>query len=104
MNITEFLNARIAEDEKRIDDAMYYTHPDGTRIRPNIEPWEDVETVKAEIFRREVAECVAKRQILRDAGNASWIECQECGVSDESLRAIAAVYADHPDYNEEWTR
>jgi hypothetical protein len=91
MNLTEFLLARIAEDE---------------------------EVARLEIGRRDViltgafaphrilAECEAKRRIVElhrigydpcDAHDASF-ESIPC----ETLELLALPYADHPDYREAW--
>lgn len=111
MTLTEFLTARIADREQALDDAMYYTLPDGTRIRPNVEPGEDVEVVKAKIFRQELAECEAKRRIVGlhapyDSNGEP--DCSSCGDVPQvaypcaTLLALALPYAAHADYDEAW--
>lgn len=95
--LVEFLLARIAEDEARVaglfsgDDPDFFWGPD--RIR---------------------AECEVKRQIVEKhevwgPGRGSCDTCTDgdfVGLVDEgpcfTLRALAAVYADHPDYRQEW--
>ena len=55
----------------------------------------DAEHIAAWHPTRVIAECGAKRQVveaLADAGD----------LRDVVLRTLAAVYADHPDYREEW--
>lgn len=109
MTITEFLIARIAEDEAAAneqDGAEYHTDgawPDGMAARV-------------------LAECAAKRAIIEahPDGNAAYKDaagaylpmfrgyCATCSDHEvepwpcPTLRAIAAVYADHPDYRQEW--
>jgi hypothetical protein len=90
MKIVEFLEARIAEDERAAYDLMGEREGDRT-----------------------LAECAAKRAIVADYSNA---------VADEpwrsqdaiktyamfaaawtfTLRHLASVYKDHPDYQQEW--
>lgn len=99
MNITEFLEARIDEDERSANDLM--GEREGDRV---------------------LAECAAKRAIIEahpithDVVEVStrikWgFACETCfrygdAVEDhgycDTLRALAAVYKDHPDYQQEW--
>ena len=104
MTITEFLEARIAEDERR---AKYYgPYAMGTR--------------------RVLAECAAKRAIIGEhveVGSSlvggreveRWRYCEACQHTDDdgaiadgvdypcqTVRALAAVYADHEDYDSGW--
>lgn len=100
MTITEFLAARVAEDELLLD---------ASRAGEWI------------VFDRASAECVAKRAILefhapiKDEGWISgkdhdYLWCGACGSIDDSpepypcdtLKVLAAVYAGHPDYKPEW--
>lgn len=86
MDITEFLLARVAEEEAvepdDIDSGMCATY--GGTHYPQA---------------RVLAECKAKRAIVtmlyETTDYAPYIE-------DQVLRNLAAVYADHPDYREEW--
>ena len=92
-DLTEFLLARLTDDEDAIrsrwnaagvtDEAFW-----GTPLQPS----------------RALAECKPKRSLVgllqsdsRDPHNAMRREW-----ADEILRALAAVYADHADYREEW--
>ena len=116
MTLIEFIKARLADDERSLDDVFWYTEPDGTRIRPrdtNV-PDESVEDAKERIFRRPLAECRAKRMLVEDhsghhvcednmAGTV-WDEKTEDIVEDPCrvLRIIGSIYADHPDYRTEW--
>ena len=91
--ITEFLEARIAEDEKMA--RFYGPFAMGTA--------------------RVLAECAAKRAIIvqaqkateleRDWDEQEWqgtVEHSEPYAGDAILYALAAVYADHPEYRQEW--
>lgn len=93
VTITEFLEARIAEDEAR---ANYYG-------------------ALALGTTRVLAECAAKRAIIKQAQNATdaekefddyeWqdtVSRSEPYAGDAILYALAAVYADHQDYQQEW--
>ena len=105
MSITEFLLARIAEDEDRNNpdpdpsgscDYLHGVHYDSARV---------------------LAECAAKRAIVdihgdRDGDCArcsdyAWFAVLDGGEREEfpcpTLRTLAAVYADHPDYRPEWS-
>ena len=73
--LTEFLLARIAEDEEMVEPVMI-VHPD-----------------------RFLAECVAKRRIVESLESA---KVRERVALHRVMRHLAAVYADHPDYDEAW--
>jgi hypothetical protein len=116
MTIAEFLLARIAEDEtavlERAHDApihrvgCYY-------YNSSISPWRwtagccDCDD-DGSVARRQLAECEAKRRIVADrmridrsADDSEWA----MGYSDgnyDAVYAMAAVYADHPDYDSAW--
>lgn len=107
MTLTEFLLARIGEDEAVAEKAGSFT------------PWE-------EAFQRDnyghltvqptrvLAECAAKRAIVDAAWNdhlrieGEWGMCRgqdELQALDDypdAVTAMAEVYADHPDYRAEW--
>lgn len=97
-SIIEFLEARIAEDEKR---AAYY----GPLTLG---------------MRRLLAECAAKRSIIKQHEIDLSIREPHCDTCAEwwncvlgegppmvkypcpTIKALAAVYKDHPDYQKEW--
>lgn len=97
MNITEFLLARIAEDEaeaRGLQGEMDF----------GLESAGD----------RMLAECAAKRAIIEQyeaygaaaqgVFGVAYIGARSGQrVTEDALRALAAVYKDHPDYQEEWT-
>ena len=95
MTITEFLEARIAEDE-----AAAKFRRQGDKF------FDDERTLRMS------AECAAKRRILSFYPGAmgavkidDWESCGDsCAewVAVCSVQALAAVYADHPDYRQEW--
>lgn len=95
--LTEFLLARIAEDERaahRIALPLALTGAKGAVVGPG----------------RVLAECEAKRRIVARATEEDrllledWDEEREGGVvvARDMLYALAVPYADHPDYREEW--
>ena len=61
---------------------------------------------------RVLAECEAKRNLLMSYDDLAatcdhlpWVMtggCCQCGVIGHALLAFAAIYADHPDYQQEW--
>lgn len=82
MNITEFLELRIIEDEAEA--RKYRNYEDPARL---------------------LCECTAKRRIIaecqaidNEAADAQFLTYG----TDRILGFLAAVYKDHPDYQEEW--
>lgn len=107
-DLAEFLLARIAEDE------------DEARERREIADrhWAEIRAAGATpafvVFRTDepeftLATCAAHRRIVELHGSGdAW--CDHCsGYSDEpsdtcpTIRALASVYVDHPDYQPEWS-
>jgi hypothetical protein len=126
MTITEFLEARLSEDEAvaRAASAMM-TGPswedDGTSVSSGEDTfWVDglyvrsPEDVSAHIARhdpaRVLAECAAKRRVLETLRSyepdTEWGVVRDMGMRGNNaagaVRALAAVYASHPDYQQEW--
>jgi hypothetical protein len=87
MNITEFLEARIAEDEARARYPYLASSPD-----PLFSP------------ARILAECAAKRAIVGwwTEGVIGYVRVN--GELTNPLLPLAAVYANHPDYRQEWAK
>jgi hypothetical protein len=84
MTIVEFLTARLAEDTKELAVAQ--------------RSWERVEdSCYYSFLSRVPAEIEAKRAIIR-ANRSSAVRPNP----NDTLLAIAAVYADHPDFNPAW--
>lgn len=136
MTITEFLLARIAEDEAVAlaatpghwyADEVYATitaepfrsaREAYDRDRPDIDCWVIPESMDsgvgdhnlAHIARhdpaRMLAECEAKRRTVKRFVDTSYFEPKPSNAYDLALldvmHDLAAVYADHPDYDESW--
>lgn len=105
MTLTEFLLARITEDEAAGSDA-----PDSAEWGWWVGVAMTSLCTRLPDTRRVLAECAAKRQIvaIHSGGHA----CQEPNTGGGSftdfgsdcvtLGHLASVYADHQDYREEW--
>jgi hypothetical protein len=92
MNITEFLEARIAEDESRanawqsrLDDLTIPAYMIGGTLNP------------ASLL----AECAAKRELVEIHTTCDDVSYGDASTCPE-IRTLAAVYKDHPDYQPEW--
>lgn len=96
--ITEFLEARIAEDEFDANrELLWGTTQTLTRMNARV-----------------LAECAAKRALssLHSPGDyRGQLTCNECGdwwdgspvdYPCQTIKIVAAVYADHADYDPEW--
>ena len=79
--LTEFLTARITEDE--------------TDLRAGADLPDDRWTTQ-----RLLAECDAKRRIIERVSDVAW--SGSYAVRDVVLELLAVPYADHPDYRDEW--
>jgi hypothetical protein len=109
-SITEFLEARIAEDEAQARAVLATVAPDEWE---NPTKWgnfyaEDVAFWDSQTPARILAECVAKRAIV-GLHKVGADQCDEHNAMFESIPcptilALAAVYKDHPDYRQEWAR
>lgn len=140
--LADFLLARIAEDEAvalEAGETKWHDYRRGWVRAVDIDDeWELAETsdredgaggrVEASV-RRVLAECAAKRRIVEEHAERTWIRvlgddssreglgtCAACAVWDEgdydgppavewpcpTLRALASVYADHPEFRAEW--
>lgn len=116
MTITEFLLARIAEDESGARLTSGIPEALSSQAMPTVADW--VETSAARVL----AECEAKRRIV-DLHHPWGFEysggegCDRCVSPDDyttaklpdperfpcqTLRLLASVYAGHPDYRQEW--
>jgi hypothetical protein len=106
MTITEFLEARIAEDEAVARSATpgpWFRDSGWSISAPAPDGWDgpyvvvetprarnDSEFIARHSPRRVLAECAAKMAIIESV--TSW----------SMLMHFASVYADHPDYRQEW--
>ena len=87
MNLSEFLLARIAEDEMQARKHLLDADRHGWGSYPA----------------RVLAECDAKRRIVELADrDDNWRYGMHSEAIGEVLRLLALPYADHPDYREEW--
>lgn len=96
MTITEFLLARIDEDEKvarQVRPIEYLTTRDRSTLMGGEERGYGFVQAKSG---RVLAECEAKRRLVEQWGQF------ETYNGDDLLCVLAAVYADHPDYRPEW--
>lgn len=152
MSIIEFLEARIAEDEKKasallrdlqgqsdeeyaaiVDDkgpmtparllsAQMWAHYDGQSKRRSFAKGQQIAYLANP--ERVLAECAAKRAIIGEHvpvdysgfGMVSPNACSLCGADHSmhdwewvensfpcpTIKALAAIYADHPEYQQEW--
>jgi hypothetical protein len=91
-DLTDFLLARIAEDEATVTAAL----ADPTRWDAG--DWID----RAWSPVRVMAECEAKRQIIKAVADHRDGEWEDDPIHEMVLEPMAAVYADHPDYRGEW--
>lgn len=102
MTITEFLEARIAEDE--ISATMRECHRGGCDSTPNEAGYSY--PCGCGLPERMMAECAAKRAILAECRPGT-LDDLDSGEDDQPApmwvaRALASVYKDHPDYQQEW--
>lgn len=86
--LTDFLLARITEDEAELRDA---------RIEDMPEWWAPTAWSRE----RGLAECEAKRRIVAMHGELCFGNGDR-GAGDEVLEHLAQVYSDHPDYDPTW--
>lgn len=93
MNLTDFLLARIAEDEELL--GLFYNLGGKAELLP--ERWK--------------AECQAKRRIVQDLEGRLQDEASDpedkrlvwaASVARETLWSMAFPYSDRPDFREEW--
>lgn len=128
MTLIEFLLARIGEDEAAAFEARTYVRGHwrmndemvtaGERHVAQVRELTTVEHIARHDPARVLAECEAKRRIVERAGAESLCDehrrvrdsgCGECIAAEAVdiadvlvLLDLAAVYADHPDYRDEW--
>ena len=97
MKLTEFLLARIVEDEARWQDFGHHDHNDYDPPAP----WPQL-----------LAECEAKRRIVKVWNlrmSEPWGDMPAMPLGGnggevyyEVIQCLATVYAGHPDFDEEW--
>jgi hypothetical protein len=96
MEITEFLEARIAEDEAAAEQLTHIFHGPGTQMYV-AESWIQSPLKK----KRFLAECAAKRAIMSRHASCDDVSYGDASTCPE-IRTLAAIYSDHPDYQPEW--
>jgi len=119
VTLTEFLLVRITEDEAQADEIHECTCGAGellTLYGPGFEP-DKWRKWCCGYPARVLAECEAKRRIVEihveideEYPNPKVTCCQECSAYGEypggfpcaTLKAVATIYADHPDFREDW--
>lgn len=113
MSITEFLLARITEDEALAQSILDRSAPDewdNPMETGNFWP-EEVEFSDRHSPSAVLAGCAAKRAIIELADDTETMDYQIMnewgggldGIKGKFLHALAAVYKDHPDYLPEWS-
>ncbi|AYN58868.1 hypothetical protein PP634_gp42 [Arthrobacter phage Richie] len=117
-SIIDFLEARIAEDEAQARAALATVAPDeweNPAELGNFYP-EDIAFWNSQTPRRVLAECAAKRAIMAHHTTHTYtdeepgfsMELWDCMCNRQTMKpcptvaALAAVYKDHPDYQQEW--
>jgi Family of unknown function (DUF6221) len=115
-DLTEFLLARIAEDEARaLGSPHLHRHQvtgggesslaDDVHTGPRGAGAPRLEYAHTYGPARVLAECEAKRLVIQAVDSMEARIAQEWGESDDDpdpIMVMAAVYADHPDYHAEW--
>lgn len=128
-DLVEFLLARIAEDQLRVDSIPDWHSTDsargpgwgsrgsycplcdhymfdGTEVVTEEAWWDHMENVHRRT--RVLAECEAKRRIIAEVREADLASDAPDNIEISSilardlLRLLALPYADHPDYRDEW--
>lgn len=103
VSLTDFLLARLAEEEADLPSEVAESH---------YQTWHAADWYRANV--------VAKRAIAEEHGELCWSQptgwCRTCAENEwpdydgapkvpwpcPTLRSLAAIYADHPDYRKEW--
>lgn len=112
MTITEFLLARIDEDEaiarKVIDESSdpldWTSEPDWPPAVGLAGPVDGPSGYESIVIdpARVLAECEAKRRIVEAADNVVEPDSGRRLALEFVVRQLASVYADHPDFNPSW--
>ena len=100
LTITDFLEARISEDEAVAGEPVFRGEPVDSRLREVLAGHAGGLEINASRVR---AECESKRTILElHAACVREGYDNAAAYLEDALRALAAVYKDHPDYRKEW--
>ncbi|MDJ0405868.1 DUF6221 family protein [Rhodococcus erythropolis] len=105
MTIVEFLEARLAEDERIAkatgEDTTYgFTWPN-TQYEVRSSELIHIRRHDPERTLREVA-AIRSLVELHGALSAQWAPNVDYGFAYTTLRTLAAIYSSHPDYQQEW--
>lgn len=103
LTLTDFLLARIAEDEAVAQEIRPDEHL-RTRDASSLEVARAGEYATGAITSgRVLAECAAKRAVIRvTRGLGGYYNPDAARQAPDILRALASVYADHLDFRPEW--
>jgi len=106
MTITDFLLARIAEDEAALERTGPFPHSTHGRDLVGTYRADCPDCIGVPSRKRVLAECAAKRAIVSECRPGT-LDDLDSGEDAQPApmwvaRALAAVYADHPDYRQEW--
>lgn len=100
VNLTEFLLARIAEDMNVAVDCEVLVPLGYTWRSISWMHGANREHGRRWAPERVLAECEAKRKTIDRLNDHAWVGSY--AVRDVLLSLLAAPYADHPDYRQEW--
>lgn len=108
MTITEFLTARLDEDEAVAREALlHYQHVLGIRHTftanqgTSVAMTPLVALAEVDAKRRIVEEYTKEHWVMEQGHRTEWTEGGQAA-RETVLRLLALPYADHPDYDERW--
>ncbi|MBF6573753.1 DUF6221 family protein [Nocardia farcinica] len=104
MRIEEFIEARLAEDEaaaRKAADFPYDAPSDAPWVSMQLRVRRGVAMTSDEHFARHDPARVL-RQVAATRVALSWCLDDDAVVMGPTIRAIAAIWSDHPDYRPEW--
>lgn len=104
MRIEEFIEARLAEDEsaaRKAADFPYDAPSDAPWVSMQLRVRRGVAMTSDEHFARHDPARVL-RQVAATRVALSWYLDDDAVVMGPTIRAIAAIWSDHPDYRPEW--
>lgn len=102
MTVAEFLEARIAEDEAAVERRGYGAHFIRATDAYGTFNQRCPDCLGLPARERTLAECAAKRALVGFYKNGAIGEMYDGEKWTSQLAAFAAVYKDHPDYQQEW--